>query len=318
MDFLDAKGAVIKTFTSNQDPTVAVDSVRSDSVRRVRADSLRRAGVKEDSTQRTEARSEEAPADDTPRRAPPPPRVSNKAGLNTFSWNLRYPDAVTFQNLIMWAAGTQGPVAVPGTYSVRMTVAGQPAQTQRFTVVKDPRSTVTQTALEEQFAFLVAVRDKTSEANNAVRKIRNVKLQLNDRVSKMPAAQKAAFKAKADAFASQLSAVEAEIYQVKNQSGQDPLNYPIKLNNKIAALSGVASSADARPTDQTRVVFKILSAQLDAQLARLTTAMQGLSSINADLKTAGLQEIVPSTDEPKNVGPTSARGDDDNDRDSTT
>ncbi|MFN2603731.1 MAG: glycosyl hydrolase [Gemmatimonadaceae bacterium] len=311
MDFLDAKGAVIKSFSSNQDPTVATDSVRSDSVRRVRADSLRRAGVKEDSTQRTEARSEEAPPDDTPRRAPPPPRVSNKAGLNTFSWNLRYPDAVTFQNLIMWAAGTQGPVAPPGAYSVRMTVAGQPAQTQRFTLVKDPRSTASQAALEEQFAFLIAVRDKTSEANNAVRKIRNVKSQLNDRVSKMPATQKAAFKAKADAFASQLSAVESEIYQVKNQSGQDPLNYPIRLNNKIAALSGVAGSADARPTDQTRAVFKILSVQLDVQLARLNTAMQGLSSINADLQRAGVAEIVPSTDEPKNVAPTSARGNDD-------
>ncbi len=316
MDLLDAKGAVIRTFTSNQDATVAADSVRSDSVRRARSDSLRKAGVKEDTTQRTEARGEEAPPDDTPRRAPPPARVSNKAGLNTFSWNLRYPDAVTFQNLIMWAAGTQGPVAVPGAYSVRMTVAGQPAQTQRFTMVKDPRSTASQTALEDQFAFLIAVRDKTSEANNAVRKIRNVKSQLNDRASKMPAAQKAAFKAKADAFASQLSAVESEIYQVKNQSGQDPLNYPIKLNNKIAALSGVAASADARPTDQTREVFKILSAQLDAQLARLNTAMQGLSSINADLKSAGLPEIVPGTDESKNTPPSAARETDEDDSES--
>ena len=311
MDFLDSKGAVIRSFTSNQDPTVAADSVRSDSLRRARTDSLQRAGIKEDTTQRSEARGEETPpSDDTPRRTPPPPRVPNKAGLNSFSWNLRYPDAVTFQNLIMWAAGTQGPVAPPGTYSVRMTVAGQPAQTQRFTVVKDPRSTATQAALDEQFAFLIAVRDKTSEANNAVRKIRNVKSQMNDRVSKMPAAQKAAFKTKADAFASQLSAVESEIYQVKNQSGQDPLNYPIKLNNKIAALSGVAASADARPTDQTREVFKILSAQLDAQLARLNTAMQGLSSINSDLKSAGLPEIVPSTDEPKSGAPASARGGD--------
>ena len=102
-------------------------------------------------------------------------------------------------------------------------------------------------------------------------------------------------------MASKLSAIEAEIYQVKNQSGQDPLNYPIKLNNKIAALSGVAASADARPTDQTREVFRILSAQLDTQLARLNTAMQSLVSINADLKSAGLAAIVPSTDEPKNT-----------------
>ena len=126
MDFLDSKGAVIKSFTSNQDPVVAADSVKADSVRAARADSLKRAGIKEDSTARSEARGEETPpGEDAPRRAAPPPRVPNKAGLNSFSWNLRYPDASTFQNLIMWAAGTQGPVAVPGVYTVRMTVGGQ-------------------------------------------------------------------------------------------------------------------------------------------------------------------------------------------------
>jgi len=307
MDFLDSKGALIRSFTSNQDSTVAADSVRTDSVRAARADSLRKAGVKEDSTVRTEARGEEtAPTEETPRRAPAPPRVANKAGLNSFSWNLRYPDASTFQSLIMWAGGTQGPVAVPGAYSVRMTVGGQ-TQTQKFTVVKDPRSNASQAALDDQFAFLIGVRDKTTQANNAVRKIRNVKSQLADRVAKMPTAQRPALKAKADALTSQLSAVESELYQVKNQSGQDPLNYPIRLNNKIAALGGVASSADARPTEQSREVLRILSAQLDARLARLNAAMQSLSSINADLKSAGLKEIVPTTDEPARIFPTPPR-----------
>ena len=304
MDFLDSKGAVIKSFTSNQDTVVAADSVKADSIRAARSDSLKRAGIKEDSTARSEARGEARgeetqPGDEGPRRTPPPPRVPNKAGLNSFAWNLRYPDASTFQNLIMWAAGIQGPVGVPGSYSVRMTVGGL-SQTQTFTVLKDPRSTVSQAVLEEQFAFLLAVRDKTTQANSAVRKIRNLKRQLADRTSKMPAAQRAAFKAKADALAAQLSAVEANIYQVKNQAGQDPLNYPIRLNNKIAALAGVAGSAGARPTAQTREVFRILSGQLDAELARLATAMMAtLPAINADLKTAALPEIVPSTDEPK-------------------
>jgi hypothetical protein len=117
----------------------------------------------------------------------------------------------------------------------------------------------------------------------------------------MPAAQQTAFRAKADALSAQLSAPEAEIYQVKNQSGQDPLNYPIRLNNKIAALAGVAASADARPTNQTREVFRILTAELDAQLTRLDAALRLLPEINADLKAAGQKEIVPSTEEPKPV-----------------
>jgi len=299
MDFLDSKGAVIRSFTSNQDPTVAADSVRADSVRTARADSLRRAGAKPDTVTQSEARGEETPpGEDGPRRTPPPPRVSNKAGLNNFSWNLRYPDASTFQNMIFWAAGTLGPVAIPGTYSVRMTVAGRP-ETQTFTIVNDPRSTASQAVLAEQFAFLMSVRDRTTQANDAIRRIRNVKSQLADRITSMPPAQQPALRAKADALSGQLSTVEAEIYQVKNQSGQDPLNYPIRLNNKIAALAGVAASADARPTNQTREVFRILSAQLDTRLSRLDRALGSLPAINADLKAAGQKEIVPSTEEPK-------------------
>lgn len=300
LDFLDASGKVIRSFTSNQDPTVARDSVRGDSVRAARADSLRKVGVKEDSTTRTEARTGEETqqsGEDTPRRTPPPPRVANKAGLNSFAWNLRYPDASTFQNLIMWAAGTQGPVAPPGTYSVRINVGGK-SQTQSFRVSKDPRSNASQADLDAQFAFLIALRDKVTQANDAVKKIRNVKAQLVDRTAKMPVGQQATFKSKADALASQLSTIEAEIYQVKNQSGQDPLNYPIRLNNKIAALMGVASSSDARPTDQTREVFRILSGQLDAQLGKLDAAMLSLTSLNSDLKNAGVALIVPSTEEP--------------------
>jgi hypothetical protein len=299
MDFLDANGKLIRSYTSNQDPKVAADSVRADSVRAARSDSLRKAGVKEDSTTRTEARTgeETEQSDDAPRRTPPPPRVANKAGLNSFAWNLRYPEAATFQNLIMWAAGTQGPVAVPGTYSVRMTVNGQ-TQTQSFVLQKDPRSTATQADLEQQFAFLISVRDETSKANNAVRTIRNMKSQLADRAAKLPEAQRAAFKTKADAFSSQLSDIEAQIYQVKNQSGQDPLNYPIRLNNKIAALAGVAGSADARPTDQTREVFRLLSAELQTQLDRMERVMaSGLPPLNADLKSAGLPLLVQSTEE---------------------
>jgi photosystem II stability/assembly factor-like uncharacterized protein len=315
MDILDVKGALIRSFTSVQEPSVAADSVRADSVRSARADSLRRAGVKEDSAARTEARSEESPpGEEGPRRPPPAPRVPNKAGLNSFSWNLRYPDASTFQNLIMWAAGTQGPVAVPGTYSVRMTIGGK-SQTRTFALVKDPRSPASQAVLEEQFAFLIAVRDKTTLANDAVRRIRNVKSQLADRDAKTPAVRRPAFKTKSDALASQLSTIESEIYQVKNQSGQDPLNYPIRLNNKIAALSGVAASADARPTDQTRAVFRILSAQLDTQLNRLNAALLSLAPINADLKAAGLKEIIPSTEEPKTLPAASLPGADDSSED---
>lgn len=293
LDFLDARGAVIKSFTSTQDSTVARDSVRADSVRAIRADSLKRAGAKPDSAVRADARSEDA-GEDGPRRAPVPPRVANKAGLNTFAWNLRHPDASTFENMILWAGGTQGPMAVPGVYSVRLRTNGV-SQTRPFKLLKDPRSTATRAELDDQFAFLVAVRNRTSEANDAVKQIRSVKTQINDRSGKLPVALRPVFTQSASRLIADLSAAESEIYQVRNRSGQDPLNYPIKLNNKIAALGGVASSSDSRPTDQTREVFRILSAQLNTQLERVAAAMRLLPSLNSQLKAAGLADIVPTT-----------------------
>ena len=297
MEFLDPAGKVIRTFTSTQDPQVARDSVRADSIRTARADSLKRAGVKADSTIRTEARSEESAGDDGPRRAPPPARVANKAGLNTFSWNLRYPDASTFENLIMWAAGTQGPVAVPGNYTVRMKVNGA-TQAQTFRVVKDPRSKATQADLQEQFAFLMKVQGEANKANDAVKLIRNIRSQLTDRAKRMPADKRAAFQSSANALEARLAAAEKEIYQVQNRSGQDPLNYPIRLNNKIAALAGVAASTDARPTNQTVEVFNILSGQLATQLTSIRTALnQSLPALNRDLASATLPPVVESTAE---------------------
>jgi len=84
---------------------------------------------------------------------------------------------------------------------------------------------------------------------------------------------------------------------VKNQSGQDPLNYPIRLNNKIAALAGVVGGTDNKPTAQSYAVFNALSSQLDVQAAALHDARSSLDAINATLQAAWLKPIVPSTAE---------------------
>jgi hypothetical protein len=103
---------------------------------------------------------------------------------------------------------------------------------------------------------------------------------------------------------------EREIYQTQNRSGQDPLNYPIRLNNKIAALAGVAASTDARPTDQTREVFDVLSRQLDGQIAKIRSALaQSLPALNRQLTGANLPPIVESTAEPPANPPPGDAGD---------
>ena len=140
------------------------------------------------------------------------------------------PPATTFPGMILWGATTNGPLAVPGTYQVRLTVDGK-TLTRPVTVRKNPLLTdVTLADLREQFDLAIQIRDKVSEANQAVIKIRDLKKQTTDRLTK---SQDRALKTVADSFSKHVSDVEEAIYQVRNQSGQDPLNFPIKVNNRL-------------------------------------------------------------------------------------
>ena len=293
LDFMDVRGTLIKSFTSKQDSATAADSLKTAGARQARLDSLRRTGA--DTTKALEAKGEETtPEDEGPRRAPRPPRVANKAGLNMFAWNLRYADASTFDDIILWAGGTQGPVAPPGTYRVRLRVDATEIATDSFVVRKDPRTKATMTDLREQVAFLLKIRDRVSEANDAVKQIRAIKQQLDDRESKATGTSGVSTTVLVRALREALSMVEDSIYQTKNRSGQDPLNYPIRLNNKLSALAGVVAGTDARPTDQSYSVFNTLSAQLDRELMTLTRALDALlPKLNVALQQIGLAVIDP-------------------------
>ena len=244
IEFLDPEGKVIRAFTGTP------------------ADAERKPPVPDGST------------DEGPRR-PPEPHPPVAAGLNRLTWDLRYPGATDFPGLIMWAASSRGPLAAPGSYQVRLTVDGQ-AETQPFAVRREPHllKDVTDQDLREEFDLAIKVRDKASQANEAVLLVRGIKAQIEQRKSKLDAKSAAVAKA-LDEFAAALSEIEGEIYQVKLQSSQDPLNFPIKLNNKIAALQGVIESADVRPTEQAYSVFRTLSNGLDEQLGKLDTRVKG-------------------------------------------
>jgi photosystem II stability/assembly factor-like uncharacterized protein len=226
------------------------------------------------------------------------PFVPVKKGMNRFTWDMRQEGAVVFPGMIMWAAQPQrGPASPPGEYTVRVSANSQNA-TRSFRIGLDPRLAkqgITEADLHEQYKLSTQVRDKVSEANNAVLQVRSIREQVNERLAKVPERRRKEIQAIADGLMKPLTAVEEEVYQVRNRSSQDPLNYPIKLNNKIAALSGVIESNDNKPTDQTYEVFKELSALLDKQLAqRDATLKAGLQRLNAALKREKLDPIDPA------------------------
>ncbi len=196
--------------------------------------------------------------------------ASNKAGLNRFMWDLRYPGATVFPGMVLRSARPDlGPMAVPGSYQARLTVDGV-TQTRPFQIKRDPRLTVSDDDLREQFTLAIQIRDKTSKANETVILIRDLKKQIQDRIDKANDPQ---VRSTGEVVSRSLSEVEEEIYQVRNRSPRDTLNFPIRLNNRIAALLRVVETGDARPTDQSYVVFKELSADLDIQLGKLNDAL---------------------------------------------
>ena len=194
-----------------------------------------------------------------------PPTAPMAAGVNRFTWNLQHAPVTTFPGMVLWGATTNGPTALPGTYQVRLTVDGR-AQTQPITVKKHPYFTVSDADLREQFELASAIRDKVNEANNAIIQIRRIKQQLGDRVQK---SQSADVKAIAEQFTREMTAVEEDVYQVRNQSNQDPLNFPIKTNNRLASLLRVVQAGDGKPIGNAVPIFNELQAELKAETDRL-------------------------------------------------
>ena len=192
--------------------------------------------------------------------------------------------------MILWGGNVTGPVAVPGTYQVRMTANGQ-TQTQTFKVRRNPLfKDVSDADLQAQFDLAIQIRDKTSEANEAVIQIRNVKDQVADRLSKSSDAR---LKSAGDRLTANLSAVEGEIYQVKNQSGQDPLNFPIKLNNRLASLLSIVNRGDGRPIGNAPVIFKDLVAELKVQTDKLNGVFNtDLAAFNTEATRLGLAVVT--------------------------
>jgi hypothetical protein len=218
------------------------------------------------------------------------PSPSSRDGLNRFRWNLRLDGWTDFEGRIFWAAGNQGPSLPPGAYSVKLTVDGRTVGTRNFRVGIDPRVRgVTSADLQARFELSKQIRDAVTNANEAVIGIREVKAQIDDRLE---SSRDRALARAGQELKEALGAVESEIYQVRNESNQDPLNFPIKLNNKLAALMGGVEGSLNRPTNQSVQVFEYLSELLAAEFEKLHAILQEqVPEFNALLRSAGLDPL---------------------------
>ncbi len=217
-----------------------------------------------------------------------------EVGLNRFVWDTRLSGATRFPGLVLWAGDLRGPKVVPGAYQVTLVVDGE-KQAQSFEIKKDPRVTVTPEEFQAQFDMLLKIRDKVTETHKAILNIRDMRKQLDDaegRAKAKPEAKELLELAKT--IREKLTAIEETLVQTKIQSGQDPLNFPIKLNNKLAALTGVVGGADGPPTTQAQAVYADLTGRIDAELQKLDGVMKGeVAQFNAKYRELGLPLLAP-------------------------
>jgi hypothetical protein len=204
---------------------------------------------------------------------------------------LRYQGATSFEGLIVWSARPEfGPYAPIGAYQVRVRL-GDMVSTQPIHIEMNPNlDGVTEEDLMAQFELAIKIRNKTSIANETVIQIRSIRKQANELIE---SGEDQALEELLNDMLEKMKVIEEDLYQVKNQSNQDPLNFPIKLNNRLSSLRRSVENGQAKPTDAAYVVFDELSKELSGHLNKMNQLLNNeLHSINSILKANGLNEIT--------------------------
>ncbi|MEI6264702.1 MAG: glycosyl hydrolase [Sphingobacteriia bacterium] len=207
----------------------------------------------------------------------PEDKLDYSEGMNQFTWDQNYPAAEKTDGMILWIGSIGSAKAAPGKYSARIKYNTDSVDVP-FVIKADPVYKMTEADYDAQLAFLLQVRDKFNEIQIGIKNIRTVRTQINDLNGRIDAKSNKEVKQMGDSITKQLTKIEEALYQTKSKSGQDVLNYPIRLNNKISALYNIAASGYAPPSKQAKETFADLSGQADVQLAKLKAIL------NNDLK----------------------------------
>jgi photosystem II stability/assembly factor-like uncharacterized protein len=194
-------------------------------------------------------------------------------GMNQFVWNMLYPEAERIEGMILWNGVPGAILAAPGNYSARIKI-GKDSVEVPFTIKADPNYKTTQAEYDEQFKFLWQVREKFNETQKAIKDIRALRTQINSFVALQGKDVPKEIKTAADSINKKMTAIEETLYQTKAKSGQDVLNYPIRLNDKLSGVFDVANSGQNAPSKQVRDVYNDLARQIDAELNKLKEIKQ--------------------------------------------
>ena len=212
-------------------------------------------------------------------------KLEVKAGGNEFVWDTRYDGAEKLEGMIFWSASFSGAKAVPGSYKVRLAVNGK-EQTQDFTILPDPRSESSVADMQKQFDFVNEVNQTVDKAHKAIKNMREIRSKLKDFVKQNQSDSTATrLAAQAKTIQEDLLEVEKTLYQTQNRSNQDPLNFPIRLTNKLGHLNRLLTIDDFPPTNQDLAVKEELTAAVEVAMERYQQLIDSdVASFNEDFK----------------------------------
>ncbi|WP_103068904.1 VPS10 domain-containing protein [Aquimarina sediminis] len=214
-------------------------------------------------------------------------------GANMFVWDMRGEGAEKLKGMILWWANLNGPKAVPGNYKVSLSVNGKEVYRQPFTIVSDPRSEATPAQMQSQFDFITSINKTVDKAHKSIKKIRKINAQLKafSKQYKDNDITKDLVK-KATDLQTQFGEIEKALYQTKNKSNQDPLNFPIKLTNKLGHLNSLVGMGDFGPTSQDIAVKNELTEKIDKQLATFDKLIsEEIKNFNSEFNTLQLKYL---------------------------
>ncbi len=193
-------------------------------------------------------------------------KLEVKKGGNRYVWDTKGEDAEKFDGMIFWWGSLEGPKAVPGDYKVHLSVNGE-TSTKTFTILPDPRSEASLEDMQKQHDFISSVNATVDKAHKSIKKIRKINDRLDTFIKQYKDnEQTKELVEKAKKLKEKFGEVEKALYQTQNKSGQDPLNFPIRLTNKLAHLNSLVSLDDFPPTDQDIMVKEELTSDIDVQL----------------------------------------------------
>ena len=247
---------------------------------------------------RKPGRPDEDEQDEPDPNEPPDTRLlSAEKGHNSFAWDLRYPGMDRFDKLIMWADMKEGPKAVPGAYRARLTV-GDISQEVPFEILPDPRTASTSEDYAAQFNFVMESRDLLSRTHGEIRKIRQLRAQLEGLQARLEKegetdADTTELIAEVTALLETITPIEEALYQTQNESRQDPLNYPIRLNNKLTSLMRTAAVGDSRPTAGAIAVKNELTTAIESELLQLDSVWnENIPALNSRIQSMGIDLVT--------------------------